>query len=75
VIILIELSIINSRQWELQVPWRYKPVLVQWLIEKLARVIEVFQVPGSVVITYNPIRVGLPFAGIYILIQVSLLLL
>jgi len=75
VIISTELSMINSRQWELQVPWRHEPVLVRRLVEKLAQVAEVFQVPGSAAVTYNPIRVGLPFAGICILIQVSLLLL
>ena len=74
-IVSTELSMINSQQWELQVPWRHEPVLVRRFVEKMAKVAEVFQVPGSAVVTYNPIRVGLPFAGICILIQVSLLLL
>jgi hypothetical protein len=75
VIISTELSMINSRQWELQVSWRHEPVSVRQLVDKLVQIAEVFQVPGSAVVTYNPIRAGLHFAGICILIQVSLLLL
>jgi hypothetical protein len=74
VIISTELSTINNRQCELQIPWRHEAVLVRRLVEELAQVAEIFQVLGSTVVTFNPSRVGLPFAGICILIRVRFFL-
>jgi hypothetical protein len=60
----------KTRQWKLRIPWRHDPVLVRDLVDKLVRVAHKLEVAGSVVANVDPIHVGLPFAGICVLVQV-----
>jgi hypothetical protein len=70
-VISTELRIINNRQWKLRIPLRHEPVVVRAVVEKLAAMAQRLQIVGSTVANIDPIHVGLLFAGICVLIQVS----
>lgn len=70
-VIAKELFTMMNRQWRFRIPWRHEPVLVRDLVDKVGRVLTKFQTAGSIASNADPVHVGLPFAGICVLIPVS----
>ena len=66
-----ELCIVTNRQWKIRIPWRQEPVVVRSLVDKIVKVVLKLKDVGSAAAAIDPIHVGLPFAGICVLLPVS----
>lgn len=62
---------ILQRQWKLQ--WGNKSIRIRTQVERVLRLVNVFKDVGTIATNADPIHAGLPWAGLCLLLTVSIL--
>ncbi len=70
-IVETQVARIKQRRWKMRVPFRDAPVEVRTLVQQLARFAQTTESMWSAAKSVNPVVVGLPLAGVSVIIEVG----
>ena len=70
-ILLLKRNQILRKQWKLQ--WGHRSIKIRAQIDRIVKLVDAFKDIGSSVASVDPVHAGLPWAGVCILLVVSLL--
>jgi hypothetical protein len=64
-------EVMTKREWKVRIPWVQEPMAIRSLVDRIVNVVLKFQDVANVAASVDPIHVGIPVAGISILLTVS----
>ena len=64
-------EVMTKREWKIRIPWRQEPMVIRDLVDKIVNVVLKFKDFANVATSIDPIHVGIPVAGICVLLPVS----
>jgi N-terminal domain of NWD NACHT-NTPase len=68
-------EVMTKHEWKIRIPWRREPMSIRDLVDKIINVVLKFKDVANVAASIDPIHVGIPVAGICVLLPVGDILL